>query len=261
MTEVKSYKPGMFSWADLSTSDVAAAKRFYGELLGWKGEDLPMGPDASYTLVRRDGREVAGIAAQRIEEQAGKVPPHWNTYFTVANVDEMAAKVKTLGGKIIAPPVDVMDAGRMAVIADPSGAVFSLWQPKKLLGAAWVNDAGGPCWSELATSSLDACGSFYGKLFGWTPKAERLGETVYTTFNDGRELRAGMMALAPMAPKGSASRWTIYFGTENCDKRTVQAKALGAKVVVEPKEIPNVGRFSMMFDPQGALFALLQPKR
>jgi predicted enzyme related to lactoylglutathione lyase len=157
--------------------------------------------------------------------------------------------------------MDAMEAGRMAFIADPSGAVFGLWQPNKHMGAAWVNDNGGLCWAELTTSNVDACGSFYSKLFNWSPKAQDMGKMVYTVFNDGAEMRAGMMAMPAGAPKGMPSAWTIYFGTDDCDKRTAQAKSLGANVLVQPENIPNVGRFSMMLDPQGAMFALLQPAR
>jgi uncharacterized protein len=258
MAEMKSYKPGMFSWADLATSDQAAAKKFYGELLGWQGEDLPMGQGGTYTMARHEGKDVAGISAQRPEEKQQKIPPHWNVYFTVTDVDEMASKAGRIGGKIVAAPMDVMDVGRMAVIQDPSGAMFCLWQAKKHNGASWVNAAGGLCWAELETSNVDACGSFYNRLFGWTQKPQDVGNFKYTVFNEGQEQRAGMMG--QMHP-GTPSHWTVYFGADDCDKRTAKAKSLGAKVVVEPQDIPNVGRFSMLFDPQGAFFALLQPKR
>ena len=137
MTEVKSYKPGTFCWADLATTNPTGAKRFYSELFGWKTQDNPLPGGGAYTLARINGGDIAGLMGM---PEKG-IPPHWNSYVAVANVDEATNQATSLGGKILAPPMDVMDLGRMAVIQDPSGAELSLWQAKKHIGAGRVGGA------------------------------------------------------------------------------------------------------------------------
>jgi len=258
MTEMKSYQPGTFSWADLTTPDTAAAKKFYGEIFGWKTEDMPtpMGP---YSMAKLNGKDVAGIAGLPADQAKQGVPPHWNNYFWVANVDEAAKKAASLGGKIVMQPMDAEQAGRFAVVAEPSGATFCLWQAKQHQGAALVNEHGAISWAELETSDVDGCGKFYAKLFNWEPSVQDMGGGMkYTLFNAGKDQRAGMMAMNPKAPP-HPSHWTVYFDVDNCDKRSAQVATLGGKVWVSPTDIPNVGRFSILSDPQGAAFAMLQP--
>jgi hypothetical protein len=257
MSEMKSYQPGTFSWADIGTTDIAAAKKFYGEIFGWKTEDMPtpMGP---YSMAKLNGKDVAGIGG--LDPKQG-MPPHWNNYFWVANVDESAKLAASLGGKILMAPMDAEQAGRFAVIADPSGAAFCLWQAKKHMGAELVNEQGAICWAELETRNVDACGKFYSKLFNWEPSVQDMPGMKYTIFNAGKDQRAGMMAMNAQAPAAMPSHWTVYFGVDNCDKRAAQISQLGGKVVVPPTDIPEVGRFAMAMDPQGAFFAILQPTR
>jgi predicted enzyme related to lactoylglutathione lyase len=256
MAETKTFKPGMFCWADLSTTDQTGATRFYTELFGWKTEDLPMGGGANYTMASVAGNQAAGIGPQKAEEKG--MPSRWNVYFGVANVDEATKKAASLGGKVAAEPFDVMDAGRMSVIQDPSGAAFELWQTKRS-EAAIPNGQGALAWAELETSNVDACGSFYSKLFNWAPQTQSMGDMQYTVFKTGDEPRAGMMAMAKGTPPNTPSHWTTYFLVDNCDATAKKAKASGGKVLVEPQDIPNTGRFALMFDPQGALFGVLQP--
>jgi predicted enzyme related to lactoylglutathione lyase len=256
MAETRTYKPGMFCWADLSTSDTKSETKFYSELFGWKTEDFPMGGGANYTMARTGGKDAAGITPQRPEEKG--MPTHWNVYFSVDNVDEATKKAASLGGKVVTQPFDVMEAGRMSVIQDPSGAYFELWQSKRPEGAM-ATGQGSLNWAELSTRNVDACGAFYSKLFGWSPQTQDMGTMMYTVFNSGQEPRAGMMPMMKDAPPNTPSAWTPYFTVDSCDATTKKAKASGAKVVVEPSDIPNIGRFAMMFDPQGAFFAILQP--
>jgi predicted enzyme related to lactoylglutathione lyase len=256
MAETKTYKPGMFCWADLSTNDQKGATNFYSTLFGWKTEDFPMEGGTSYTMARVSGKDAAGVAPLKPEEKG--MPSHWNVYFSVANADEATKKAASLGGKVMAQPFDVMEAGRMSVIQDPSGAYFMLWQSKRPEGAMATGE-GTLNWAELSTRNVDACGAFYSKLFDWSPKTEDMGEMQYTVFNSGQEPRAGMMAMMKDIPPSMPSHWTPYFTVDSCDITTKKAKSAGAKVAVEPQDIPNIGRFAMMFDPQGAFFAILQP--
>jgi predicted enzyme related to lactoylglutathione lyase len=259
MPEMKSYKQGAFCWTDLQTSDPAAAKKFYSELLGWKTEDLPMPGGVPYTMASVGANNVAALGGLSAEDKAHGIPPHWNLYVNVSNVDEMAKKAASLGGQVFAPAFDVLDVGRMAVIGDPSGATLCLWQAKKHIGAGMVFEPGGMAWWELETRNVDACGGFYAKLFGWKPDAKDMPGMKYTLFKDGTEDRAGMMPMNPHAPANAPSHWTVYFTVADCAASTKKAVSLGANNIVPPQSVPDVGTFSMFFDPQGALFALHQP--
>ena len=218
---------------------------------------MPQG--GAYTMAKLGGKDVAGIGPMMADQQKSGMPSHWNLYFAVNNADEMVKKATGLGAKVVAPAFDVMEAGRMAVLQDPSGAYFSLWQAGKHWGAAKMMETGAACWAELATRNVDACGSFYGKLFDWKAKASEMAGMSYTTFNMGGPEMAGMMPMPKEAPAQVPSHWTVYFAVASCDATVTKAKSLGAKVMVEAQDIPTVGRFAMLFDPQGAFFAILQP--
>jgi uncharacterized protein len=258
MSEIKSYKPGTFCWTDLQTSDPVAAKRFYSDLLGWKTEDMPMPQGGPYSMAMVGGQQVGALGGLSAEDKAHGIPPHWNLYVSVASADEAAKKAASLGAKVIAPAFDVMDVGRMAVIADPSGAMLSLWQAKKHVGAGRIQEHGAMAWWELETRNVDACGGFYSKLFGWKPETQDMGGMKYTVFSDGKDQRAGMMPMNSSAPANVPSHWTIYFAVNDCAAATKKATSMGAKNIVPPTTVPNVGTFAMFFDPQGALFALHQ---
>src|SRR4029077_6793657 len=140
MPEFSSYAPGTFSWPELATTDQKAGVAFYRALFGWDLNDQPMGPTETYSMFQMRGREVGAACTLRPEEKQGGVPPHWNSYITVANVEETVKKAQQLGAKVFAPPFDVMDAGRMAVLQDPTGAVFQVWQANKSIGAKILDE-------------------------------------------------------------------------------------------------------------------------
>jgi len=193
----------------------------------------------------------------RSEERQGGTPPHWNLYVNVASADEAAKHAGSLGGKVIAPPFDVMDVGRMAVLQDPTGAVFEVWQPKKHIGAKILNEPGALCWSELTTRDTRAAEAFYTALFGWTAKHNAPGADMeYTEFNNDGQHGVGMMPMPAQMPAGTPSYWMPYFQVLDCDASTRKAEQLGGKVMIQPQDIPKTGRFSIATDPQGAMFAL-----
>ena len=138
MPEISSYKDGQFCWVDLTTTDPKAARSFYTSLFGWSVNDMPMGDQGVYSMLQINGKDVAALAGMRDEEKKQGIPPHWNNYVSVSNADAAAKQAKSLGGNVIAGPFDVMDAGRMAFIADPQGAVFAVWQPKRHIGATVI---------------------------------------------------------------------------------------------------------------------------
>jgi predicted enzyme related to lactoylglutathione lyase len=250
MSERTEYAAGTPSWIDLQTSDQAAAKTFYTELFGWTYDDQPMDEGAVYSLANLKGKNVAAIAPLGDQAAAG-VPPHWNTYVTVTDVDASAEIAQKAGGTLFAGPFDVMDAGRMAVVADPTGAVVALWQAKNHIGAALVNEPGAFGWSELITPDIPAAAAFYQKLFGWT--SNPLEGMDYTEFKLNGEGLAG--AMNPPMP-GIPPVWTVYFQVADTDAIVAKATALGASVMVPPTDIPP-GRFAVLADPQGAMFNII----
>jgi uncharacterized protein len=256
MTIHTKHEPGMFSWSDLNTSDPAAAKKFYGELFGWTTEDMPAGPDMVYSMCKLGGHDAAAISGIPKEQKAMGIPPHWNVYFTVTDLDETAKRVEPAGGKVLAGPFDVMDVGRMAIVQDPTGSTACLWQAKKHIGAQVTNEHGASTWAELLTNDVDAAGKFWVAVMGW--KTEAFGGA-YTIFKAGDKSSCGMMAIGADM-KGVPPHWVAYFQVNDADAIAKKATELGGKVYVPPQDIPSIGRFSVIADGQGASFGVLQPK-
>jgi len=257
VTEFNAHAPGTFSWVELATTNQQAGVQFYRSLFGWGLNESPMGPDETYSMFTLRDREVAAAYTMRPEEQQAGVPPHWNLYVTVADVDASAKHAQELGGTVLAPPFDVMDVGRMAVIQDPTGATFCLWTAKTHIGAKILSEPGSLCWSELATRDTKAAEAFYTSLFGWTPKHAAPGSPMeYTEFHHDGRPSVGMMPMPEMVPAHVPSHWMPYFAVADCDLAAETARQLGADVVVAPQDIPTTGRFSVLRDPQGAMFAV-----
>jgi predicted enzyme related to lactoylglutathione lyase len=190
------------------------------------------------------------------EEAAAGVPPHWNVYIAVDDVDQLAPKASQNGGKIVMGPFDVFDAGRMAFVQDPSGAVLGLWQAKKHIGAQINMEPNTLCWAELMTNNVDAAGKYYVNLLGW--KSDHMPQMNYTMFKVGEQNVVGMTPLPPPMAK-APSHWMIYFAVESCDETVKKVGSLGGKVLVPGTDIPKMGRFAIFQDPQGAAFAVFQP--
>ena len=262
MAEFSSHVPGTFSWAELATTDQKAGVAFYRALFGWDVNEAPIGPDGVYSMFTMRGKEVAAGYTMRPEERQTGAPPHWNLYVTVANVDESVKKAEALGAKVFAPPFDVMDVGRMAILQDPTGAVFEVWQAKLHIGAKILNEPGALCWSELTTRDPKKAEAFYTALFGWTPKHAAPGSPMqYTEFSNQGRPAVGMMEMPKQMPPQVPSYWMPYFQVDDCDGSVAKAKGLGGKAMMGPQDIPGTGRFAILTDPQGAMFALYQPGR
>ena len=252
------YAPGTPSWTDLASPDLAASRQFYGSLFGWDFSEEDTGdPNNPYVMVRQDGKDVAGMMKLSPEMQAGGMPPVWSTYVTVTDVDAATTKAKELGGTVLNGPMDVMDAGRMTVIADPTGAVFCIWQPKETIGAEIVNEPVSLTWNELMSPDIDAAKQFYGGLFGWKGDAMNMGGEgpEYTVWMLGEGGIGGAMA-PPM--EGMPAFWGVYFAVADCDATVEKAKELGASVLNGPMDVPEVGRMAALMDPQGAAFSVIK---
>jgi predicted enzyme related to lactoylglutathione lyase len=248
------HAPGSFCWIELATTDGPAAKKFYSELFGWESQDSPIGPDMVYTMLKLNGKDTGALYQKG--EMMKDVPTHWATYISVVSADETAAKAKSLGGTVMKEPFDVFDAGRMAVITDPTGAAFCIWQPNKHTGVGVKGEPNSLCWNELLTTDTAKAADFYTKLLGWT--AHTHGDPMpYTEWMNGATPIGGMMQIQPnMGPV--PPNWGIYIAVDDCDATTQKASSLGAQTIVPPMDIPNVGRFSVIKDPQGAVFSIIK---
>jgi uncharacterized protein len=254
MADAKTFVVNAPAWIDLSTKDPAAARDYYSKLFGWKAEPEKDPEAGGYAIARLDGKDVAGIGGQ----QDPNAPSAWMVYIGTSNADATAKKIEAEGGKIVAPPFDVMDVGRMAVFQDPSGAFIALWQPKTMNGFDVQRKSGAYSWAELNARGIDKAKQFYKKVFGWGEKVSPMGEGQgdYTEFKLGEESIAGGMEMNSMVPKEVPSYWTTYFGVRDVDKAHKKAVELGGTEMVPPSDFPG-GRFSLLTDPQGAMFGLL----
>jgi uncharacterized protein len=248
MPEMSRYEHGVPSWVDIGTADLGAGVRFYAQLFGWDGQD--MGEEAGhYTIVSKDGRQVAAISPA---QDSG--PPRWTTYINVDDVAETARKAEAAGGTVIVAPMDVMAAGKMAIFADPTGAVIAAWEPGEHLGAQLVNEPGSFTWSELSSSDVATSKAFYSAVFGWGWG----GSDDYSEAQVGGRTIGGLMARRPDMPADMPDSWLVYFGADDVDADVKKATDLGASVLAAPMDIPGTGRFAVLADPQGAAFALFK---
>ncbi len=257
MPNIDKHKSGSFSWIELSTTDQNAAKVFYGSLFGWAVNDSPMGPDDFYSIFKVKGRDVGAACAMRPEQRSMGVPPHWMIYITVDSADAAATRAAQLGGKVLAPAFDVMDIGRMSVLQDPTGAIFSVWQAKRHVGSTITGEDGTLCWADLSTPDPAAAAKFYAGLFGWKLTEGKNDPSGYLHIQNGEEYIGGVPPGTHRDPK-VPPHWLPYIQTSNCDATAAKAKQLGAKFYLEPKSMENVGRFAIIADPQGAVFAIFQ---
>ncbi len=251
------YAPGTPSWVELSSPDTDAAAQFYGELMGWSATEPGPAETGGYRMFQQGGKNVAGLMGHMQEGQ----PTAWATYVSVADAEETASKVTTAGGSVVVAPMDVTDIGRMAVFADPSGAVFGVWQPKSFPGADVVNEPGSFCWNEVLTRDADAGKAFYPAVFGWVgrPPAFEGAPKTYTVWElDGKQVGGMMQMTDEYFPPEIPPHWGVVFAVADCDAAVAKARTLGATVTNEPMDMP-IGRFAGLVDLQGASFTVMQP--
>jgi predicted enzyme related to lactoylglutathione lyase len=272
MPERDGYMHGVPCWIDTSQLDPEAAVAFYGGLFGWEFEDaMPPGSPGKYFIARIRGGDVAAVASQ---PEGGPSTAAWNTYVWVDSADETASKVLDAGGRVVMEPSDVMDAGRMAVFADPEGAEFRVWQAKQHKGARVVNEPGSLNFNGLGTRDPEAAKSFYGAVFGWETLALD-GAEAWTLPGYGDFLEQGDPDLRKRmadtgAPEGFVDvvgqlnpiaddqpdvrpHWSVTFAVDDADATADRARELGGQVVIPPFDAPWV-RMTVIADPQGATF-------
>jgi predicted enzyme related to lactoylglutathione lyase len=258
MTTIEKHAPGAFCWVELATTDQNAAIGFYSKVFGWSANNMPMGPNDFYTIFQLEGRDAAAGCTLRPEELSHGIPPHWKLYVAVESADASAARAPQLGGTVLAPPFDVFDAGRMAVVQDPTGATLCLWQPNKNTGIGISASHGTLCWADLNTPDRGRAAEFYSALFGWQiMKEDENSKHDYWHIKNGEEFIGGMPP-AEHLPPGAPAHWLAYFTAADCDASAAEAKNLGATLCMPPTDFEDVGRISVIADPQGAAFAIFK---
>jgi predicted enzyme related to lactoylglutathione lyase len=250
MTERTSYEPGTPSWVDLSTSDPAAAREFYGGLFGWEAVDAgPVEETGGYAMFTLRGKLVAGLGPLMDPNQ----PQVWSTYISTDDADAAVRRARDAGAQVIVEPMDVMDAGRMAFVAHPAGGFVGLWQPGQHKGAQLVNEPGALTWNQLHTRDREGTAAFYGAVFGWT-----LGDFGGTpVWNLGESTVGGVMDMPPGSPDELPPFWMTIFSVADADESAAKAASLGGQVVSPPSDLPGIGRFALLTDPQGVYFAII----
>lgn len=249
---------GLFGWVDLSSTDPASAKEFYGELFGWTYADMPTPMGVDYTQCSKDGKLVAGLGPLPPDMAAAGVPSTWNSYVIVSDADAACSRATVAGGQVVMPAMDVMDQGRMAMLADPSGAVVGLWQPGTHQGAELFNVPGALVWNELQSRDVQAAKPFYAEVFGWVWEAGPTGGysmAILPAKNGPDKSNAGAMAMPPGVPDEVPSFWMVYFAVDDCDAALAKAPELGGTILFPAMQM-GAGRFGGITDPTGASLAV-----
>jgi predicted enzyme related to lactoylglutathione lyase len=256
MPEMTTYKPGTPCWIDLGSPDIDASVEFYAGLFGW---DVPESENAEqtggYRQAMKDGRPVGGLMPLMQEGQ----PPAWSTYISVEDAEATAASVREAGGSVLAEPMEVMELGRMAVFADPEGAVFGIWQPGTFNGAGIVKENDALVWNELNTRDPGRAREFYRAVFGWEFDEREFETGVYTSIRVGEDTVGGMIDITGRAPDEVPAHWLVYFAVEDVDATVATATEWGGGVALEPFDVAEVGRIAIVKDPAGAVFAVMAP--
>jgi len=242
------------AWFDLASPDLAASKQFYGRIFGWDAQQVA-GPEGGYyTMFSVRGKMVAGLASLMDQNQ----PPAWTVYIGSDNVDTTAEAIRAAGGEIAMAPMDVMDAGRMCIFRDPTGAFAAVWQAGTHHGAEAQRETGTVDWVELETRDVPAAKRFYNAVFGWGENSSPMGpgQPDYTEWKLGDESLGGAMDISATAPPEMPANWLVYFRVENVDHTAAQIKETGGQVIVEPTAFPG-GRFVVATDPHRACFGVV----
>lgn len=253
MPERTTYEPGTPSWVDLGTSDLDAARSFYGELFGWEAwEPAPAEQTGGYAMFRKDGKLVAGVGPLQDDSQ----PVAWSTYVSTDDLDGLTSRARDAGATVMVEPTQVMEAGRMAFFMHDAAGVIGAWEPGQHKGAELVNEPGSLSWNELHTRDVAAAKEFGQSVFGWTASEWDMGEGgLYTIFNLGED---GVAGATDMVPEGAPPHWLTIFAVDDADAATAKARELGGSVMVEPMDAEGVGRFAILTDPQGATFGVIK---
>lgn len=249
---------GKFCWMDVATPTMKETKQFFSDVLGWSYLDIPT-PEGPYVMAQVDGKPFGGFMDLTSSKFPKGIPAHVGGYVWVESVDKTVTEFEKAGGTVRAPAFDVMDKGRMAVVADPFGAVLSLWEQKEVTPHESVNPMtpGAPSWWELMTHNLDGAVGFYSKIFGWKTEVSQNPQFKYVEVSAGGSKFAGMMQITkemgPMPPN-----WGVYFTVTDCAASAKKAQSKLGKICMGPAPIPGVGTFAVLQEPSGVMFNIIQ---
>jgi predicted enzyme related to lactoylglutathione lyase len=252
MPETTKSAPGTFCWVEAATLDPVGNRNFYAALFGWHTTEMTASDGSPYFIADLGGKQVGGIGAQHQQARKAGASPRWLSYVAVADLEASTSKAVSLGATVLLPP-HAMGPGQLSLLRDPTGAVLALWQSLQSMGTFVHGEPGSLGWNELATPDVDRARTFYTQLFDWRPEVQQMSELAYTTFYRGDEPVAGMSA---QADQGSA--WSVYFAVADADATFTKARALDARVLTPLEDIPGIGRYGFLSDPQSAPFAIIQ---
>lgn len=249
-----SHIPGKFVWFEHLSSDIPRARKFYDALFGWHTESMPIGGQRYSMILNGDGTSSTGIGGYGAPAGAR---PQWMSYLSVSDVDASYRAALEAGATSLSAPMDYGPVGRGAALADPTGAVFSIWKSAEGDRAdAEKTPLGDWCWNELWTSDAPRALAFYERVFGYGHDAMDMGQMgTYYMLKAGAVARAGLMQSVDRA---APSMWLPYVAVAECDATAARARALGGQVLSPPEEIPNIGRFAILQDPLGAAIAVIR---
>lgn len=254
MPKVEGIPMGAPCWTDLSTSDPDRAQAFYGGLFGWDAEDS--GEEYGHYINLSKGE--AGIAGMmKKDDDMQAMPDAWTVYLAVPDAKAATQAVRDAGGQVVFDAMDVGKMGRMALVTDPAGAFFGLWQPAAHKGFDLYGEHGAPAWHELHTRDFEAASAFYGTVLGVeVAEMEMGGGPSYRTIDINGDQQAGIMDAASFLPEGVPSHWTVYYGVDDTDAAIAKAQDLGGSVL-RPAEDTPFGRMATIADPMGATFNIV----
>ena len=257
MSHLDFHPPGSFCWIELGTTDQPAAKSFYQALFGWTPADMPIGPEVFYTIFRLEGRDAAAAYTLRPDQRAHGVPPNWMLYMAVGSADDAAKRAAELGGTVLAEPFDVPNAGRMAVLKDPMGASFCVWEGQENKGTGIAQVDGTLCWADLSTPDPERAMTFYQALLGWKVGPDPKYPPGYHVIRTSGEAFAGVAPAAMRSP-AAPPHWMPFFLSADVDAASATAAKLGGAVHLPPVSMGDI-RMAVLGDPQGAAFSVIRP--
>jgi predicted enzyme related to lactoylglutathione lyase len=246
------WAPGTPCWVDLMTTDQAAAREFYSQLFGWQ---IDVGPEetGNYGMASLGGRSVVGIGGMMGMDH----PPVWNTYLASADTDVTVQAAETAGGTIVAPPMDVMDVGRMAFIQAPGGGVSGVWQAGTHTGFGLANEPGSLTWNEFMGRDYEGSKAFFAAVFGYSYTEMGDDNFQYATIEVDGNTVGGIGTLPAEVPAQVPAHWRVYFAVDDCDAAVAKVTELGGSVLRPPMDMPY-GRHADVADPQGAMFSVIK---
>jgi len=258
MSTMNGYPLGAPCWVELSSTDAPIAREFWSALMDWTAVDSALPDGAMYTRFQLDGRDVGACAGMNATQRAQGTASHWNLYFAVEDVDARCVVANAEGGRVLAGPFEVADLGRMAVLSDPEGAEFRLWQPRGRPGAGAVHEDRAVGWIDLASHDVARAAAFYGRLLGWTIReTSHPAEGHYRIWAVNRYDWGGLLSMD--ARSGNAApHWSVYWRVNDCTAAAARVTELGGKVLRGPFDTEGVGRIVVMQDPTGARCCLIR---